>query len=234
MNPRSLTSPLRSLTRSVPLRPVAQAPVSAARFGVISRPYSESSKSSEETFHAQEDKRLAELEAGKKEADKKAAEFEEQVKEMKKEMQYLRADVQTATRRANEEKAKASEFAITSFARALLSTADVLTTALKHVPQPIPAENKALADLHQGVELTHKALLKTFEQHGVKKVDDLLGEQFDPNMHEAVFTVPKEVAPPKKDGTSHGPGEIFDVSKEGWTIGNRVLRPAQVGVVSPE
>ncbi|WWD22406.1 hypothetical protein CI109_106897 [Kwoniella shandongensis] len=234
MNPRSLTAPLRSITRSLPLRPTSSAAPIASRLSVISRPYSESSKSSEESFHAQEDKRITELEAAKKEADKKASEFEEQVKELKKEMQYLRADIQTATRRTAEEKAKASEFAITSFARALLSTAENLTSALKHVPHPIPAENKALADLHQGVELTHKALLKTFEQHGVTRVDKLLGEQFDPNMHEAVFTIPKEAAPPKKDGGVHGPGEIMDVSKEGWMIGNRVLRPAQVGVVNPE
>ncbi|KAE8543078.1 hypothetical protein D1P53_000565 [Cryptococcus gattii VGV] len=228
MNPRSLTTAVRSFTRSVPLRTALPA---ARTFTpqLQARAYSE-----EKEFHEKEDKRIADLEAAKAESDKKAAEFEEKVKELTKEMQYLRADVQTAVRRSAEEKAKASEFAISSFARALLDTADVLSTALKHVPQPIPADNKDLQSLHTGVELTHKALLKTFESHGVKKLENLKGEQFDPNMHEALFTVPQAVAPKKDNGEPHGPNEIFDVSKEGWTIGSRVLRPAQVGVVASE
>jgi molecular chaperone GrpE len=76
-------------------------------------------------------------------------------------------------------------------------------------------------------------LLKTFEQHGVKPFDSL-GEKFDPNMHEATFQIPKEAAPKKADGGEWGSGEVFEVAKGGWMIGNRVLRPAQVGVTQME
>ncbi|ODO01959.1 molecular chaperone GrpE [Cryptococcus wingfieldii CBS 7118] len=221
MSVRSFTGPLRSLSRSALPRP---APASGARlFPAQLRAYSDAAPAEP----TPESARLTELETANKE-------LEESVKEMKRDMQYLRADLQTANRRTAEEKAKASEFAITSFARALLDTADVLTTALKHVPQDQLSVNKDLASLHQGVQLTHKALLQTFEQHGVKQLGELRGEQFDPNQHEALFTVPQAVAPKKANGDSHGPNEIFDVSKEGWTIGQRVLRPAQVGVVAPE
>jgi molecular chaperone GrpE len=139
-----------------------------------------------------------------------------------------------------DERTKASEFAITSFARSLLSTSDVLLTALSHVPKsalsssdPSPAA-KALSDLMGGLELTHKALLKTFEQHGVKKMELSRGDEFDPNLHDATFMVPKEVAGEKEGGNPFGPGEVVEVGKEGWMIGSRVLRPAQVGVTQME
>ncbi|RSH86613.1 Mitochondrial matrix cochaperone [Apiotrichum porosum] len=165
--------------------------------------------------------------------EKKIADLEAKVKELTKEMQYMRADYQTLSRRSSEEKAKASDFAIMGFARALLSTTDVLATALKHVPQPIE-KGSPLATLFDGVELTQKALHKTFETHGIAPMDELLGAQFDPNLHEATFQVPSHVAPKRTDGDAPAPGEVIDVAKGGWTIKGRVLRPAQVGVVQME
>jgi len=150
-----------------------------------------------------------------------------------KEIQYMRADYQTLSRRSAEEKAKAGDFAIASFARALLSTSDVLGTALKHVPQPIE-KGTPLHDLFGGVELTRKALMKTFEHHGIKPMEELVGSQFDPNLHEATFQVPAPVAPRRADGGERVAGEIIEVAKEGWMIKTRVLRPAQVGVVQIE
>lgn len=149
-------------------------------------------------------------------------------------MQYARADIQTMSRRSQEEKLKAADFAITKFAQSLLSTSDVLVTALNHVPKPLDPSNSALQQLYSGVELTHKALLKTFSQHGVKQFEKTKGEQFDPNLHEATFQVPKEVAPAREDGQRPASGEIIEVGKDGWMIKDRVLRPAQVGVVQIE
>lgn len=145
----------------------------------------------------------------------------------------MRADYQTLSRRSAEEKAKAGDFAIASFARALLSTTDVLSTAVKHVPQPIE-KGTPLHDFFGGVELTRKALMQTFEHHGVKPMDELVGAQFDPNLHEATFQVPSAVAPKRADGSDREAGEIIDVAKAGWMIKTRVLRPAQVGVVQIE
>ena len=82
--------------------------------------------------------------------------------------------------------------------------------------------------------MTKRGLMKTFEQHGVVKMDVKRGGVFDPNLHEATFQVPKEVAGDKDGGEKWGAGEVVEVGKEGWLIGNRVLRPAQVGVTQVE
>lgn len=148
-------------------------------------------------------------------------------------MQYLRADYQTVVRRGQEEKAKAADFAIAKFARALLSTSDVLDQALKHVPKPVE-KGTPLHDLVTGVELTQKALNQTFSLHGIKPMGELVGEQFDPNHHEAIFQVPAAVAPKRSDGSDRSPGEIIEVQKLGWLIKDRTLRPAEVGVVQME
>ncbi|KAL1413644.1 hypothetical protein Q8F55_001422 [Vanrija albida] len=173
----------------------------------------------------------AEGEAGADE--KKIAELEAKVKELTKDLQYLRADYQTLTRRSADEKAKAQDFAIQSFAKALLSTADVLTTALKHVPQPIE-KGSPLESFFTGVELTRKGLFQTFELNGVKQMEHPVGKPFDPNHHDATFQVPQEVAPKRPDGSVRDKGEVIDVAKDGWLIKDRVLRPAQVGVVQIE
>lgn len=146
---------------------------------------------------------------------------------------YHKAEIQTLTRRVSDERAKASEFAISSFARSLLSTSDVLTTALKHVPKPIPT-GTPLEALFNGVEMTQKAMFKTFQESNVVKMEVGKGTVFDPNLHEATFQIPKEVAGPKEGGGEWGAGEVVEVAKEGWMIGNRVLRPAQVGVTQVE
>lgn len=84
------------------------------------------------------------------------------------------------------------------------------------------------------MELTQKAMYKTFEQHGVRKMEVGRGTTFDPNLHEATFQIPKEVAGEKGNGGAWGAGEVVEVGKEGWMIKDRVLRPAQVGVTQIE
>jgi molecular chaperone GrpE len=145
---------------------------------------------------------------------------------------YQRAETQTMARRVDEERRKATEFAISKFAQSLLDTTDTFAIALKHVPKPVEP-GTPLASLVQGVEITQKALLKTFEQNKVLKMEVKQGDAFDPNLHEATFQIPKEVAPKKGEG-EWGSGEVVEVTKEGWMIGARVLRPAQVGVTQIE
>lgn len=98
---------------------------------------------------------------------------------------------------------------------------DILTTALKYVPQPIAPDNKALGSLFSGVEMTKQELLKTFAKHGITQFDPT-GEKFDPNRHEALFQAPI----PGKE-----PGTVLECQKTGFMIKSRTLRPAQVGVV---
>lgn len=134
----------------------------------------------------------------------------------------MSADFQNLQRISEREKQTAKEFAISRFAGDLLTTVDVLSLALKSVPPTSLADNPKLAELHTGVDITQKQLLQTLAKHGVKPVDPL-GEKFDPNAHEALYSAPM----PGKE-----PGTIIDVQKLGYTIKDRTLRAAQVGVVA--
>lgn len=138
-------------------------------------------------------------------------------------LQYSVSDFQNLQRRSAEEFAQASEKGIKKFAGDLLSTIDILTLALKHVPQPIPADNVALKALFDGVEMTQVELLKTLKKHGVEPINPV-GEKFDPHFHEALYMAPV----PGKE-----PGTVLEVQQVGYTLKGKSLRAAQVGVVCP-
>lgn len=134
------------------------------------------------------------------------------------------ADAENVRQRARKEVQETKEYAITKFAKDLLSVADVLELALKAVPEAERGENapnQHLKDLYTGVSMTRTNLVATFKRFGIECYEPL-GETFDPNLHEALFQAPI----PGKE-----PGTIFDVAKSGYKLGSRVLRPAQVGVV---
>ncbi len=155
-------------------------------------------------------------------------------------LRYLQADFLNLQRNAAREKEQARDFAITRFAGDLLETVDVLSLALKSIPKsavtPPPQSADAssppsspdqktadahLRDLYEGVEATQRLLLHTLFKHHVKPFDPT-GEAFDPNKHEALYQAP---IPGKT------PGSVLECQKVGYTIKDRVLRAAQVGVV---
>jgi molecular chaperone GrpE len=140
---------------------------------------------------------------------------------LQNQLTYGKADFINLQRRSEEEKAATRDFAIQRFASDLLSTIDILTTALKYVKQPIAADNAELKSLYDGVEMTKHELLKTLAKHGVTQFDPT-GEKFDPNLHEAMFQAPV----PGKE-----PGTVLETQKLGYMLKSRTLRAAQVGVV---
>lgn len=132
-------------------------------------------------------------------------------------------------RRSLEERKKASDYGITKLAKDLTSSLDVLSLALKSVPEAFriaPEEtghddaHKAVFELYEGVALTQKAILDMLKMHGITCFNPI-GEKFDPNEHEALYQAPV----PDKE-----PGTVISVSKEGYRIHDRVLRAAEVGV----
>lgn len=131
------------------------------------------------------------------------------------------AEMENLRRRTEREVADAKIYGVTGFARDMLSVVDNLTRAIEHVP----AEARATADpqvnsLIEGLELTARDLEAALGRHGVKKLDPK-GQRFDPNFHQAIFEAPDETVPV---------GTVSQVVQSGWTIGDRVLRPAMVGV----
>jgi molecular chaperone GrpE len=150
-------------------------------------------------------------------------------------LRYLQADFLNLQRNAAREKEQTRDYAITRFASDLLDTVDVLELALKSVPPsaltpspppptdaPPPQKSASayLSELHTGVEITHRQLLQTLFKYHVKPFDPT-GDKFDPNRHEALYQAPTP-------GTT--PGFVFDCQKKGYSIKDRVLRAAQVGV----
>jgi len=131
------------------------------------------------------------------------------------------AEMENLRKRTSREVADARTYGITGFARDVLDIADNLQRAL----DAVPAEARAAADpgltsLIEGVELTERSLLNALEKHGVKKFDPS-GQKFDPNFQQAMFEVPDPSVPS---------GTVVQVMQAGYTIGERVLRPALVGV----
>lgn len=131
------------------------------------------------------------------------------------------AEMENLRRRTEREISDAKAYAVTSFARDLLGSADNLRRALESVPETArAAADNTLKAVVEGVELTERELLKTLERHGVRKIDPQ-GEKFDPNLHQAMFEAPDAAI---------AKGLVSKVVQTGYKIGERVLRPALVGV----
>jgi molecular chaperone GrpE len=133
------------------------------------------------------------------------------------------ADMENLRRRTEREVADARSYGMTKFARDMLGVADNLRRALESLPaEAREALDGAARGMVEGVELTERELLKTLDTHGVKKLEPL-GQKFDPNMHQAMFEAPDPTQPK---------GHVVAVVQAGFSIGERVLRPALVGVSS--
>jgi molecular chaperone GrpE len=131
------------------------------------------------------------------------------------------AEMENLRRRTEREISDARTYAVTAFARDMLNAVDNLTRALESLPENArTGGGDVLKSLIDGVELTARDLGAALGRHGVKKQEPQ-GEKFDPNFHQAMFEMPDETLPS---------GTVTKVVQSGWTIGDRVLRPAMVGV----
>jgi molecular chaperone GrpE len=136
---------------------------------------------------------------------------------------YLRlaAEMDNLRRRTARDVKDAKSYSVAGFARDMLAVSDNLRRAL----DAIPAEARDAGDagfnaLIEGVEMTERAMLSALERHGVQKLEPV-GQKFDPNFHQAMFEVPNPEVPNNT---------VVQVVQAGYTIGERVLRPAMVGV----
>jgi molecular chaperone GrpE len=141
--------------------------------------------------------------------------------ELKDKLLRTLADIENLRRRTEREVADARAYAVTNFARDMLNVADNVRRAIESLPaEARQGADGALQGLIEGIELTERDLLKTLERHGVRKLEPQ-GQKFDPNLHQAMFEVPNAEVPN---------GTVVQVVQSGYVIGDRVLRPALVGV----
>jgi molecular chaperone GrpE len=131
------------------------------------------------------------------------------------------AEMENLRRRTDRDVKDAKSYSVAGFARDMLAVSDNLRRALDAVPEDVRQNaDQALAMLLEGVELTERSMLSALERHGVRKID-AEGQKFDPNFHQAMFEIPNPEVPNNT---------VLQVVQAGFTIGDRVLRPAMVGV----
>jgi molecular chaperone GrpE len=170
------------------------------------------------------DEILAEAGIDPPEADPRDAEIaglQDEVAAAKDRMLRLAAEMDNLRKRTEREKAEATLYAASNFARDLLAVADSLSRALAAVP---PEERDVIDDVMKkfldGIELTERELLSVFQRHNIRKIETV-GEKFDPNFHQAMFEVPT---------AEKLPGIVMQEVQSGYAVGERCLRPALVGV----
>ena len=131
------------------------------------------------------------------------------------------AEMENLRRRTEREVSDAKAYGVTSFARDMLGFGDNLRRAIDAVPaEAREAADPALRSFVEGIELTERDFLSRLARFGVKKMEPA-GKKFDPNHHEVLFELPDE---------SVVTGTVMQVVEPGYTIGERVLRAAKVGV----
>jgi len=151
----------------------------------------------------------------------KEQELEEEVKKLKEQLLRTLAELDNYRKRAEREREDMAKFAITDFARGLLTVSDNLRRALESVPEDHAEPEKLLKSLSEGVEITEKELLSVFKKHHIEKIDPL-GEPFDHNLHQAMF---------ETEDSDKPIGTVVHVLQVGYSLHGRLLRPALVGVV---
>jgi molecular chaperone GrpE len=131
-----------------------------------------------------------------------------------------RAELENVVRRTEKEKADATKYAISDFARDVLGIGDNIQRAIAAVPADAATDDSALTSFLEGIQMLERELLAMLERYGVTRQDPQ-GQRFDPNQHQAVMELEDADVPQ---------GTIVQVFQAGFTIADRVLRPAIVAV----
>jgi len=131
------------------------------------------------------------------------------------------AEMENMRRRAERDREDARKYAVTAFARDILGVGDNMNRAVQSLDDAARGSaDAAVKTFIEGIEMTERELLNVFERHGIARVEPK-GEKFDPNFHQAMFEV---------ENAEVASGTVLEVVAAGYTIGDRVLRPAMVGV----
>ncbi|MBZ5795035.1 nucleotide exchange factor GrpE [Burkholderia contaminans] len=149
-------------------------------------------------------------------ADAALAEAQAKVAELQESYLRAKAETENVRRRAQDDVSKAHKFAIEGFAEHLLPVLDSLEAAVSDTSGDI-------AKVREGVELTLRQLTSALEKGRVVALNPV-GEKFDPHQHQAISMVPAE----------QEPNTVVTVLQKGYTIADRVLRPALVTVAQPK
>ncbi|CAN2388585.1 adenyl-nucleotide exchange factor activity [Pristimantis euphronides] len=207
---RRLRHSLSAVLRTHRLRPCPRLMCTAAQ-----QPNNPAQENEEEKSKKQVEERTEQLAAEK-------AKLEDQVKDVTDKYKRALADTENMRQRSQKMVEDAKLYGIQGFCKDLLEVADILEKATQSVPkEEIKADNPHLKNLYEGLVMTELQIQKAFKKHGVVKLNPV-GAKFDPYEHEALFHTPVE---------GKEPGTVALVTKVGYKLHERTLRPALVGVV---
>ncbi len=144
----------------------------------------------------------------------------QEVADMKDKMLRALADVDNTRRRSERDLKDTAKFAVTAFARDMLSVSDNLKRALEAIPSDQLESNEQLKTIYEGVEATERELMRSMAKNGITKIEPL-DQKFDPNMHEVILEIPS---------FDKAPGTVMQVVETGYMIHERLLRPARVAI----
>jgi molecular chaperone GrpE len=142
--------------------------------------------------------------------------------DLKDKLLRAHAEVENIRKRAEREREDTAKYGIARLARDILGVGDNFQRAIDAVPAGAAEQDPALKSFIDGVTMIERELLNTLERYGIKRMQ-AINEPFNPHLHQAVMEVPKEDVPA---------GTIVQVFQPGFTIEDRVLRPAMVAVSS--
>nr|AGM32937.1 GrpE protein-like protein [Coptotermes formosanus] len=182
---------------------------------------SEETKQNAETTANEDSENEKKLRTENENLTKEIVLLSEQKLELEDKYKRALADGENMRRRLMKQIEDAKHFGIQGFCKDLLEVADILGKATESVPkEEVRESNPHLKNLYEGLTMTEAQLHKVFTRHGLIPVNPL-EEKFDPNLHEALF---------QQEVQGKAPGTIVVVSKIGYKLHERVIRPALVGV----
>ena len=149
----------------------------------------------------------------------RVTELEKQLDDANSKALYAAAEIQNVRRRMEREISDARDYASAGFARDMLAIKDHLDRALAVVGDDLRAD-KTASQFLTGIESTARELESVFQRHGIQRVKSI-GEPLDPHRHQAMMEIPTEGAEP---------GTVVEEMQAGYTMKDRLLRPALVGV----
>lgn len=205
------------VTKSL-LRPTVQTrAIPASGLGGLRRYSNEEAPKKDEELSENEKKLTTEIEGLKKEAES----LNEKVKQLDDKYKRALADGENLRQRLTKQIEDAKLFGIQGFCKDLLEVADILGHATEAVPkEEISDKNPHLKNLYEGLTMTKAQLNQVFKRHGLETVNPL-NEKFNPNLHEALF---------QQEVQNVEPNTVVVVSKIGYKLHERCIRPALVGV----
>jgi molecular chaperone GrpE len=153
-------------------------------------------------------------------ADDLIAQLRAETADLKDKLLRAHAEVDNIRKRAEREKEETAKYAVTRFARDVVNVGDNFQRAIDAVPAGAAEQDSALKSFLEGVTMTERELLNVLERHGIKRIQPI-NEPFNPHQHQAVMEIQRTDVPA---------GTVVQVFQAGFTIEDRVLRPAMVAV----